>query len=98
MLPTRPWEISFEGMVERPFKTDIDTLIGAMQIEERLYRHRCVEAWSFAAPWSGFPMKALIDYAKPTSSAIYVEMKSFMNLRWHTRSGNSGCPGHTPKD
>jgi sulfoxide reductase catalytic subunit YedY len=79
MLPIRPWEISFEGMVEEPKKIDMDDLIKAMPIEERLYRHRCVEAWSFAAPWSGFPMKALIDFAKPTSGAKYVVMKSFMN-------------------
>jgi sulfoxide reductase catalytic subunit YedY len=78
-LPIRPWEISFEGMVEQPKKIDMDDLIKAMPVEERLYRHRCVEAWSFAAPWSGFPMKALIDFAKPTSSAKYVVMKSFMN-------------------
>jgi len=79
VLPTRPWEVSFEGMVEEPRKLDMDDLLKAMPIEERLYRHRCVEAWSFAAPWSGFPMKALIDLAKPTSAAKYVVMKSFMN-------------------
>jgi sulfoxide reductase catalytic subunit YedY len=79
VLPIRPWEISFEGMVEEPRKLGIDELIKAMPIEERLYRHRCVEAWSFAAPWSGFPMKALIELAKPTSSAKFVVMKSFMN-------------------
>jgi sulfoxide reductase catalytic subunit YedY len=78
-LPIRPWEISFEGMVENPSKTDFDTLIKAMPLEERLYRHRCVETWSFVAPWSGFPMKALIDYAKPMSGAKYVVMKSWMN-------------------
>jgi sulfoxide reductase catalytic subunit YedY len=78
-LPIRPWEISFEGMVEKPFKTDFDTLLDAMPLEERLYRHRCVETWAFAAPWSGFPMKALVDYAKPLSSAKYVVMKSWMN-------------------
>src|SRR5215471_2196549 len=78
-LPIRPWEISFEGMVEKPFKTDFDELVKMMPLEERLYRHRCVETWSFAAPWTGFPMKALIDYAKPTSAAKYVVMKSFMN-------------------
>jgi methionine sulfoxide reductase catalytic subunit len=78
-LPIRPWEISFEGMVEKEFKTDADTLIKQMPLEERTYRHRCVETWSFAAPWTGFPMKALIDLAKPTSSAKYVVMKSFMN-------------------
>jgi len=63
----------------QPQKIGIDELIKAMPIEERLYRHRCVEAWSFAAPWSGFPMKALMEFAKPTSSAKYVVMKSFMN-------------------
>jgi len=78
-LPIRPWEISFEGLVESPFKTDFDTLVKAMPLEERLYRHRCVETWSFAAPWSGFPMKALVDYAKPNSAAKYVVMKSWMN-------------------
>ena len=78
-LPIRPWEISFEGMVEREFKTDADTLIKEMPLEERLYRHRCVETWSFAAPWTGFPMKALMDFARPTSAAKYVVMKSFMN-------------------
>jgi sulfoxide reductase catalytic subunit YedY len=78
-LPIRPWEISFEGMVENPFKTDFDTLIKAMPLEERLYRHRCVETWAYAVPWSGFPLKALVDYAKPTSGAKYVVMKSWMN-------------------
>jgi|SRR6185295_11406825 len=78
-LPIRPWEISFEGMVERPLKTDFDSLVKEMPLEERIYRHRCVETWSFTAPWTGFPMKALIEFAKPTSSAKYVVMKSFMN-------------------
>ena len=77
-LPIRPWEISFEGMVEKEFKTDCEALIKAMGIEERLYRHRCVETWSCVAPWTGFPMKALMEYAKPTSKAKYVVMKSFM--------------------
>ncbi|MSP93680.1 MAG: protein-methionine-sulfoxide reductase catalytic subunit MsrP [Alphaproteobacteria bacterium] len=77
-LPIRPWAVSFEGMVEKPFTADIDTLIKAMPLEERVYRHRCVETWSFIAPWAGFPMKALIDYAKPTSAAKYVVMKSWM--------------------
>ncbi len=78
-LPIRPWQISIEGMVEKPFKIDIDTLMKTMPLEERLYRHRCVETWSFAVPWSGFPMKALVDYAKPMSGATYVTMKTFQN-------------------
>jgi sulfoxide reductase catalytic subunit YedY len=58
---------------------DIDTLIRAMPLEERLYRHRCVEAWSMTIPWSGFPLKALLDYAKPLGSAKYVKMQTFLN-------------------
>ena len=54
-------------------------LIGRMDLEERLYRHRCVEAWSMAIPWTGFPMKALVDLVQPLSSARYVRMNSFFN-------------------
>jgi len=78
-LRLRPWEIAIEGLVERPIKVDIDTLMKAMPLEERLYRHRCVETWSFAAPWSGFPMSALLDYCKPTSQATYVVMQTFLD-------------------
>ncbi len=78
-LPIRPWTVMFDGMVEEKREVDIDTLIRAMPLEERLYRHRCVEAWSMTIPWSGFPMKALLDYAKPLGSAKYVEMQTFMD-------------------
>ena len=53
-------------MVEQEKTVDIDTLLAQMPLEERTYRHRCVEAWSMAVPWSGFPMKALVDFARPT--------------------------------
>ena len=76
-LKIRPWTVTIDGMVEKTMTVDIDTLLNAMQLEERLYRHRCVEAWSIAVPWTGFPMKALVDYAKPTSGAKYVVMKTF---------------------
>jgi len=78
-LKIRPWTVKFEGMVEQEREVDIDTLIRAMPLEERLYRHRCVEAWSMAVPWTGFPLKALVDYAKPLSSAKYVRMQTFQN-------------------
>jgi sulfoxide reductase catalytic subunit YedY len=77
-LPIRPWEISIEGEVEKPFKIGADELILKMPLEERLYRHRCVEAWSMAVPWTGFPLKALLNLAKPTSSAKFVAMQTFM--------------------
>lgn len=78
-LETRPWVVTIDGMVEKERKVDIDTLLKAMPIEERLYRHRCVEAWAIAVPWSGFPMKALLDYARPSPGAKYVVMETFQD-------------------
>jgi methionine sulfoxide reductase catalytic subunit len=78
-LKLRPWMVTINGMVEKPMTLDIDTILKTMPLEERLYRHRCVEAWSMAVPWSGFPLKALVDYAKPLSGAKYVEMQTFMD-------------------
>ncbi len=78
-LNLRPWQVSIEGLVERPFKIDMDALLARMPLEERVYRHRCVEGWSFVAPWSGFPLKALVDLAKPTPAATYVTFKTFLD-------------------
>ncbi|MBY0611861.1 MAG: protein-methionine-sulfoxide reductase catalytic subunit MsrP [Beijerinckiaceae bacterium] len=78
-LKTRPWVIKVDGMVEKPFEIGIDDLLKAMPLQERSYRHRCVEAWSMAVNWSGFPMKALLDYAKPLGSAKYVQMQTFLD-------------------
>lgn len=76
-LETRPWTVTIDGMVEKEQKVDIDTLLKAMPLEERLYRHRCVEAWAIAVPWTGFPMKALLDLARPAAGAKYVVMETF---------------------
>ncbi|MBI1206197.1 MAG: protein-methionine-sulfoxide reductase catalytic subunit MsrP [Azospirillum sp.] len=78
-LPVRPWTVTIDGMVEKPQTVDIDTLLKAMPLEERLYRHRCVEAWAMAVPWSGFPLKALVDFAKPLGSAKYLTMQTFLD-------------------
>jgi sulfoxide reductase catalytic subunit YedY len=78
-LPVRPWTVAIDGMVEAPVTIAIDDLLKKMPLEERLYRHRCVEAWSMAVPWSGFPMKALVDFARPQSATKYVRMETFMN-------------------
>lgn len=75
-LKIRPWQVRFDGMVEKEMTVDFDDLVRQMPLEERLYRHRCVETWSMAVPWSGFPMKALIDFAKPMSGAKYVVMQT----------------------
>lgn len=76
-LPLRPWEIAIEGLVEKPFVIGIDDLLKKVTLEERLYRHRCVEAWAMAVPWTGFAMSALLDIAKPLSGAKYVRMETF---------------------
>lgn len=76
-LKIRPWTVIIDGYVEEAMTVDVDDLIRKMPLEERLYRLRCVEAWSMAVPWSGFPMKALVDFAKPTSSAKYIRMETF---------------------
>ncbi|MEM7669377.1 MAG: molybdopterin-dependent oxidoreductase, partial [Pseudomonadota bacterium] len=57
-LVTDGWKVKVDGMVEKEIEIDIDALISKMPMEERVYRHRCVEAWSMVVPWIGFPLKA----------------------------------------
>jgi sulfoxide reductase catalytic subunit YedY len=71
-LKTRPWTVSFEGEIAKPQVIDIDTLLGRFPLEERIYRLRCVEAWSMVIPWVGFPLGPLIQQLQPTSRAKYV--------------------------
>ena len=78
-LKIRPWTVKIDGMVEKPITLGIDDLLKKMTLEERLYRHRCVEAWSMAVPWSGFPMAKLVDLARPLGSAKYLKMTTFMD-------------------
>ena len=75
-LEVRPWTIKVSGMVEKPFEIGIDDLLAKVQLEERVYRHRCVEAWSMIVPWSGFPMRSLVELCKPTSGAKFLVMKT----------------------
>lgn len=72
-LQTRPWTVSVEGECEAPGTIDIDQLIAAYPLEERIYRHRCVETWSIVVPWVGFPLGPLLSRFKPTSKARYVQ-------------------------
>lgn len=78
-LPIRPWTLRIEGLVEEPFEIGIDDLLAKMPLEERLYRHRCVEAWAMTVPWSGFALSHLVALAKPLSSAKYLRFVSFEN-------------------
>lgn len=76
-LSTRPWTVKVAGLVHQSRTFDVDDLLKTMPVEERLYRHRCVEAWAMAVPWTGFPLKALLDKVQPLSKATHVLMKSF---------------------
>jgi sulfoxide reductase catalytic subunit YedY len=80
-LATRPWTIKIDGMVEKPIEIGIDDLIRKVGLEERTYRHRCVEAWSMAVAWTGFPLAKLVDLARPLGSAKYVRMESFLDRK-----------------
>ena len=79
-LSTDPWAVTIDGMVESPLQLDAEDLVRQMGgLEERLYRHRCVEAWAMAVPWSGVPLARLIDLAKPTADAKYLRMETFLD-------------------
>ncbi|HST76625.1 MAG TPA: protein-methionine-sulfoxide reductase catalytic subunit MsrP [Acetobacteraceae bacterium] len=71
-LPQRPWTIRLDGMVKQPRTIDIDDLLKQVTLEERVYRHRCVEAWAMTVPWTGFPLAKLVALAEPLGSAKFV--------------------------
>ncbi|ABS67974.1 oxidoreductase molybdopterin binding [Xanthobacter versatilis] len=75
----RPWLVKIDGLVDNPQELGIDDLLKKVQLEERLYRHRCVEAWSMAVPWTGFAMKELVALAGPKAGAKYVRMETFLS-------------------
>ncbi len=76
-LTLRPWTVEVSGLVARPATYDVDELVRRLPLEERLYRHRCVEAWAMAVPWTGIPMRAFLDLVEPLSGARYVRFVSF---------------------
>jgi sulfoxide reductase catalytic subunit YedY len=78
-LVIRPWEIAVDGLVDKPFTIAFDDLVRKIPLETRLYRHRCVEAWSMTVPWAGFPLKALVAMAKPQASAKFVRFETFLD-------------------
>ena len=71
-----PWTLEVAGLVEKNLTLDLSDLIRSMDLEERLYRFRCVEAWSITVPWTGFPLSTLIERCKPLSKATHVQFIS----------------------
>jgi sulfoxide reductase catalytic subunit YedY len=72
-FPSRPWTVRIDGHCENPGEFDVDALMERFPSEERVYRLRCVEAWSMVIPWQGFPLKDLLGWVQPTSRAKFVE-------------------------
>jgi methionine sulfoxide reductase catalytic subunit len=75
-LKTNPWTVEIDGLVKQPRKFAFEDLLKQVNIEERIYRHRCVEAWAMTVPWSGFPMTDLLKIAEPLGSAKYVAFQT----------------------
>jgi len=78
-LRTRPWQVRVEGEIARPGDYDFDDLVKPYKQEERVYRHRCVEAWSMVIPWLGFPLKDFVARMQPTSRARYIEFTTLLD-------------------
>ncbi len=71
-FPTSPWKVEISGLVENPITLDVADILKQFPIEERVYRFRCVEAWAMVVPWQGFPLRLLLEKAKPKSGAKFV--------------------------
>ncbi len=89
---TNPWTLSIEGEVAKPRKLSLDEILKVAPIEERIYRHRCVEAWSIVVPWAGYSLSALLKQVEPTSKAKYVSFESYYDLKQMPEARNAGIP------
>ncbi len=78
---TDPWTVSVEGEVEKKRKFSMDEILKLAPLEERIYRHRCVERWSIVVPWIGYSLSTLLKAVGPTSKAKYVAFESYWDLR-----------------
>jgi sulfoxide reductase catalytic subunit YedY len=78
---TEPWTVSVEGDCAKPRKFSLEEILSLAPLEERVYRHRCVEAWSIVVPWVGYSLSALLAKVEPTSKAKYVAFETFWDRR-----------------
>jgi sulfoxide reductase catalytic subunit YedY len=85
----KPWTVKVEGMCKKPASYNFDDLVKGLTTEDRIYRMRCVEAWSMVIPWAGFPLRALIDKLEPLPSAKYVEFKTLVDPGQFPEQGRS---------
>ncbi len=80
-LHTRPWPIQITGMVKKPQTINIDDLLHYRPLESRVYRHRCVEAWSMVIPWDGYSLSEFINFCEPLPSAKYIQFFSAVDKK-----------------
>ncbi|MGA2143908.1 MAG: protein-methionine-sulfoxide reductase catalytic subunit MsrP [Bryobacteraceae bacterium] len=88
--PGPNWKVSVEGAVAKPRKFSVDELIALAPMEERIYRHRCVEAWSIVVPWVGYSLNVLLKQVQPTAKAQYVAFETYYNPGMMLSSGEAG--------
>jgi sulfoxide reductase catalytic subunit YedY len=81
VLPTRPWTVRVDGKVKQPKTFDIEALLKLRPLEDRVYRHRCVEAWSMVIPWVGYSLSEFIRQCDPLPSAKYVQFLSYYDKK-----------------
>ncbi|PYT07368.1 MAG: protein-methionine-sulfoxide reductase catalytic subunit MsrP [Acidobacteria bacterium] len=91
-LKTSLWTVTVEGAVSKPRAFDIDEIMRMAPLEERIYRHRCVEAWSIVVPWIGFPLSALIKRVEPTSKAKFVAFQTLYDPKQMPSARYAGIP------
>jgi sulfoxide reductase catalytic subunit YedY len=87
-LKTTPWQVEIGGLVAKPGRYDLDDLLSGQTVEERIYRHRCVEGWSMVIPWNGFPLRNLIARFQPSSRARFVEFTTLYDPSQMPRAGD----------
>ena len=87
---TSPWTVSVEGEVANPRKFSIDEILKLAPLEERIYRHRCVEAWSIVVPWIGYSLSNILKLFQPTEKAKYVAFESYYDLKQMPQSRGTG--------
>ncbi len=80
-LKPRPWSVVVEGQCAKPGTYDVEDILTWFPLEERIYRLRCVEAWSMVIPWIGFPLADFVKRFEPSSKAKFVEFKTLLDLR-----------------
>ncbi len=91
-LKTNPWKISVDGAVSKARTFDLDEIMELAPLEERIYRHRCVEGWSIVVPWIGFPLNVLIKQVEPTSKAKFVAFQSLYDPKQMPIARYAGIP------